>query len=241
MNGDKLPFGVPPTVFMQTGNQTLTNDIPPNFENEPNQPEVNAYNSDINSYDSGGNIGTPELQFPPPFSTPTSNVQNKSNKYQIVDIFWLLNQKYYNNDKPLQEHEAQFVVVSFNITFNNLRVSFFNLTQGSIQGNVAFLSKMQRTVSGTIYPASAFHVVNDIRISKICLEQLWQATGEAWQQNRPICKIEKNEKIIRLTIQDNQNGTYFYDFTGWQREAFIYACQFVYTTGLFLCAQNALK
>jgi hypothetical protein len=234
MNGDKLPFGVPPTVLMQTGNQQTVN----NLEQSVEFPPIDSQSDP--SFDHSQQVSFEQQTFTPPVFGGNTQISTEKQKYKIVDIFWLLNSKFYDQ-KPLVKGEAHFVVISFNITFNNMRISFFNLTDGSIQGNVAFLNKMQRTVSGTIYPASAFHVVNASRISKVCLEQLWQATGEAWQQNRPICKVEKNENLVRLTIQDNQNGAYFYDFAGWQREAFLYACQFAYTQGMMLTAQNVLS
>ena len=46
----------------------------------------------------------------------------------------MINPKFYKKVQPIQ-NEAHFVVVSFNISFGNLRVSFFNLTNNSIQNN----------------------------------------------------------------------------------------------------------
>lgn len=147
----------------------------------------------------------------------------------------------YSQPPKIIQGQAQFVVLSYNISFGNLRVSFFNLTNNSIQNNVVFLNNMQRTVSGTIYPASAYCIFNTPRISTVCLEQLFQSTGAEWQQNRPVCKVEKHESKIRLTIEDNKFGKFFYDFENWQREAFLYSCQFAFTTGMYLHGQNMIK
>ncbi len=100
---------------------------------------------------------------------------------------------------------------------------------------------MKRLISGTIYPSSAFSIASNPKISTICIEQLFQSTGADWQQNRPICTVIKDERLIRLIIEDRNNGKFYYDFIGWQRDAFLHACQFAYTTGLTLHGLNQLK
>ena len=237
-------FGVPPISLMQTGNQIVHEEQQPSdpIFSQDTPPEMSGIESLIPTDESMFKKEAFDPFQNQPTGFGTNNRTQKKNKYKILDLFWLLNPKYYDKNQTVLKHESHFVVISFNIIFNNMRVSFFNLTQNSIQGNIAYLNNMQRLVSGTIYPASAFNVVNNNpTMSTICLEQLWQQTNEEWQNNRPSCKIEKNANIIRLTIHDPKLGLYFYDFVGWQREAFLYACQYIYTTGTTLTAQNILS
>jgi hypothetical protein len=217
------PFGAPLPNFVQVGNNKIVDDFASETTSTKSEDEVS-------------NFGQPFIGI-----TPAQNQISEKQKYQIVDLFWMINPNLYAQQPKIVQGQAQFVVISYNISFSNLRVSFFDIAPGAIQNNVVFLNNMQRTVSGTIYPASAFCAVNRPRISTICLEQLFKATGEDWQQSRPKCLIEKNEEIIRFTIDDAKNGKYFYDFVGWQRDAFLYACQFCYTTGLYLHGLNMLK
>jgi len=229
-NDNTIPFGTPPVGFIQTGNQQF--ETPQHVSGNPfDEPSPT--------------ISTPEM------STPVSDsftelfqqpapVQNQQ-KYKIIDLFWLINSKFYAKQQPVQS-EAHFVIISFNIDFGNLRISFFNLTNNSIQGNIVYLENLKRLVSGTIYPATAFNTYNSQRLAITCLEQLFrQIPGAQWQQERPVCTIEKNEEKIRFIVKDPKYGSYFYDFTGWQRDAFLHACKFTFTKGFELLAQQHLQ
>ncbi len=234
-----VPFGTPPVGFMQTGNQTFESLV--TDAGTTGVPGPDSFSTGADSFATGnGGIVTD------PFSAPVSEFVPPSpakQKYAIVDLFWLINPKFYMNPRqqPAQT-EAHFVILSFNLDFGNMRVAFLNLTNNSIQGNVVYLENLKRLVAGTVYPATAFNAYTSPRLSTTCLEQLFkQIPGANWQQERPVCTIEKNEEKIRFTVKDPRNGTYFYDFIGWQREAFLYACNFAYTKGFELTAQQHLK
>jgi len=240
MNND-IPFGTPPVGFMQTGNQQVSLD-----------PPIAAVDSPFESHESPQqNIDTVSDDFSKEFKPQSQDIMNlgftkpfenkETPKYAIVDMFWLINQKFYKKIQPTQ-NEAHFVVISFNISFGNLRVSYFNLTNKSIQNNIVYLENLKRTVTGTIYPATAFNAFCSPRISIMCLEQLFrQIPGATWQSERPVCKIEKNEAKLRFTIADPKNGTYFFDFEDWQYHAFLKALEFTYTKGFELSALQHLK
>lgn len=224
-------FNVPPVpVTMQVGteNPIIESPIVPDFGVGLDQQE-NIENNEL----SNNIFGPSKIQI-----EPASQPVSQQVKYQIFDIFWLFYPGLFVQPPKLTIGQAHAAIISFNIAFGNLRVSLYNITQDTFKNNVAFLSNMQRLVSGTIYPSSAFSIYNSPRISTICIEQLIQSTGADWQQNRPICRVDKAETKIRITIDDSRNGKYFYDFEGWQRDAFLYACQFAYTKGLYLHALN---
>ena len=228
MDEGTTPFGTPPVGFMQTGNQTFEGLQP--VSTPTDAPFGGVTISEV----SMGGID-PFAQSPPVLTpaTPTA-------KYKIVDLFWLINPKFYANPRqqPVQS-EAHFVILSFNLDFGNMRIAFFNLTNNSIQNNVVYLENLKRLVTGTMYPATAFNICNSSRLSTTCLEQLFrQIPGANWQQERPVCIVEKHEEKVRFTIKDPKNGTYFYDFIGWQREAFLHACNFSFTKGFEILAQS---
>ena len=243
---ENSPFpAAPPPAFMQTGNlQPTINEQEgvigsENFgqemviENPFDAPPAPIEQSDIIP-PFGGGIPPAEV------TSPVQTAQSNQEKYKILDMFWLLNPKYIAK-QVFNRNEAQFVILSYNINFGNLRISFFELTPKSIQGTVVFLSEMKRTVSGTIYPISSLNIVRKTKLDMMCIEQLFQDTGADWQHNRPMCQIQKNENQIRLTVKDPKLGQYFYDFIDVQKDAFLYACQFTYTKGYDLMAQNMLK
>ena len=238
MNGEvNNLFGTPPVGFMQTGNQSF--DAPTTGSDAPFSDGISPEGvapvgftaaSDANMTDLfATGASAPDFQ-PPAQTTPA--------KYRIVDMFWLINPKFYAKQQPIQS-EAHFVILSFNLDFGNMRIAFFNLTNNSIQNNIIYLENLKRLVTGTMYPATAFNVFNSARLSITCLEQLFrQIPGANWQQERPVCTVEKDETKIRFAIKDPKNGNYFYDFTGWQREAFLHACNFSFTKGFEISAQS---
>jgi len=137
------------------------------------------------------------------------------------------------------KHILLLYLLIFHLKF--IRVSFFNLTNNSIQNNIVYLENLKRTVSATIYPSTAFNVVNTQRLAVTCLEQLFrQIPGANWQQERPVCKIEKNEFKLRLTVADPKMNI-FYDFEDWQYHAMIKSLEFTFTKGFELIALQHLK
>jgi hypothetical protein len=250
MAENNIPFGTPPVGFMQTGNQQVSLDPPiaatgSIFETYPSEisstkpiPESVAQ-----PFEKSGNaiIGEDPYSNNTDFQPFNKAQNNQTTKYAIFDMFWLINQKFYKKIQPAQ-NEAHFVVLSFNMSFGNLRVSFFDLTNNSIQNNIVYLENLKRTVSGTIYPATAFNAFSAPRLATVCLEQLFrQIPGASWQLERPVCKIEKNESKLRFTVADPKYGTYFYDFEDWQYHAFLKALEFTYTKGFELTAFQHLK
>jgi len=227
MNEINTPFE-PPVTFMQTGNQHVSLEPPTELSNSLGPNETSAHLFESNPIEAGSEITNDLFNLNAP--------QTQTTKYAIFDMFWLINQKFYKKIQLIQ-NEAHFVVISFNMSFGNLRVSFFNLTNNSIQNNIVYLENLKRTVTATIYPSTAFNVVNTQRLAVTCLEQLFrQIPGANWQQERPVCKIEKNEFKLRLTVADPKNGTYFYDFEDWQYHAMIKSLEFTFTKGFELTA-----
>ncbi|MDD4081747.1 MAG: hypothetical protein PHD05_00025 [Sphaerochaetaceae bacterium] len=231
------PFDTPPESFlMQTGSQppveTAETIKPPqsdDFGSVPvTTPESSSFVNPFGNNPFGG-------------QTPGGDQTTQSPKYAITDFFWLINPKFYIKENPVQS-EAHVAIISFNASFGNLRVSFYNLTKNSFQGHVIFYENLKRLVTGTIYPASAFNILNSKRLTSTCLEQLFrQIPGANWQQERPACLIEKTEEKIRLTIKDPKFGTYFYDFIDWQKNAFLYACNFICSKGFEFSIQQQLN
>jgi hypothetical protein len=157
--------------------------------------------------------------------------------YNIINLFWLYNQKLFDK-KPLLDNETHFATISFNCNFGNLRVDLFEIPPEAIKGHVVFLNLLKRKISGTIYPGSLFRLLYEPSINMTCMEQLVTYTGEDWQSQRPVCKFMKNDHGILLTIDDHMKNSHLYNFTGWQREAFIYAAKFALNQGFQLVAQN---
>ena len=162
-------------------------------------------------------------------------------KYNIMDLFWLINPNYLENRKSNNNSamkEAEFITISYNLDFGNLKVNLYNITPNAIKDNVVFLQSMTLLVSGTIYPASSFKLMNVLEYNKFtCIEQLITNTHEQWQSERPIVTLERREDGIVVTITNKKiNRTFYYVFKNWQSKAFQSALKLTYTNGLNLRA-----
>jgi len=205
---------------------------------EPNQDQIPDMNIEIPDQIINYDFNTPDIN-----EISQNNILNNQptvNKYNILDIFWLLNPNYLKNqiDKQSSKVEAEFVTLSYNLDFGNIKINLYNINPDSIQNNVIFLQSMTLLVSGTIYPASAFKILNiteDVKFT--CIEQLITNTNENWQKERPIVQLEKSNNYINLNIHNKQtNKTYYYTFKDWQLKAFQSALKLTYTNGLNLRA-----
>jgi len=181
-------------------------------------------------------------------SPQVQQVQPEKNKYHIMDLFWLINEKICVAGAPVEEGEAKFVILSYNMDFGNLRVVMYDVPDGAIQGTVVFQQSLKNLVVGTVYPSSCYRLLNTDVPEMTCMEQLINNTGEQWQKERPFCqfKKEKNElsgeEYIRMTISDPKTQkAYHFNFVGWQKDVLLEACQFAYTEGFKLHGNNIIR
>ena len=180
------------------------------------------------------NFGTTP-NFVPPVPPPQNVITDLNNrrndkKYYIIDLFWAINPRI--NQGQLAQNEAHLALISFNITFNNLRVVFYNLTPTSFQGNVLFLSNCKKLIDGTIYPSSAYVILNFPELSNFpCIEQLIIQTGEDWQSQRPNVVVSKSTENMQIELRINE---YLYVFQNYQYNMFLDACKFALSEGRLL-------
>jgi hypothetical protein len=174
-----------------------------------------------------------------------SSMRQKSN-YHIIDLFWMINPKLGVLEMPREE--AHFCQISFNIDFGNIKITLFKIPNGALQGHVLFLMSLMRLTSGTIYPSSLFKLQYEGKklergnkpIEFTCLEQLVYKTDEPWQSNRPVCTFRIDDTIA-LTITDKNSGIYYYEFSGWQKEALLHSAEFATDKGYILTGQQNIN
>ena len=218
----KQPEDIPETNTIQTGRNPIkqlknTKNIFNNHNDKEEiieNPFVNYEIKDIKKEEDSQKIFTPP---------PTT-------KYKIVDLYWLINPKYINKEE-LEKGEVQFVSISYNIIFGNLRFTFFNIPQGSIQQHIVYYNKLQRLTTGTVYNSSCAKLLYNKECKFTCMEQLFNDTGEQWQKERPMCIFEKNNEKIVLNIYDPINGNFKYIFEDWQIKTLLDSCKFCIEKG----------
>lgn len=179
---------------------------------------------------------------------PKSNMDSMKQKsnYHIIDLFWIINPKLGVVEIP--KEEAHFCQISYNIDFGNIKATLFKIPNGALHGHVLFLMSLLRLTSGTMYQSSLFKLIYESKklergntpIEFTCLEQLVYNTGEQWQSNRPVCTFKINDSIT-LTITDKNSGTYYYEFSGWQKDALLHSANFATNQGYLLTGQQNIK
>jgi len=240
-------MSIPQANIMQSGNQNMKfygNSQSEQFENDTleieEMPEITEPNIDYTM---------PEIPEPDFIKETFSNGNNNSNgnnqneepmpvvksKYNIFDMFWLINEEIFDDLNNLEPNQAHFVSISFNMDFGNLKVTLCNLTDEALDNHVLFRQHMTTLISGTIYPSSAFRILNSKEDSFVCMEQLINKTGEAWQKERPMVQINRREDNYECVITNPlNNNTYKYIFKDWQKDAFEHSLKYVYNQGLQL-------
>ena len=215
----------------EVGSERTQSEVP---VNNINNQENNIFTQQSPSFTTNTtNFETPNFipPVPPPQNTITDlNNKRSDRKYYIIDLFWAINPKI--NQGQLAQNEAHLALISFNITFNNLRVVFYNLTPTSFQGNVLFLSNCKKLIDGTIYPSSAYVILNFPELSNFpCIEQLIIQTGEDWQSQRPNVVVSKNAESMQIELRINE---FVYVFQNYQYNMFLDACKFALNEGRLL-------
>jgi hypothetical protein len=161
---------------------------------------------------------------------------NSKKNYHIIDIFWLN----YEGDESVKNNKnlVEFITISYNIDFGNLRINFYQIPDNAVDENVVFNQSLKLLVSGTIYPSSCFKALNYFKPFN-CIEQLIIRNNEKWEKERPIVAIYNNkdedEDKIHLKITNViDKEEYYYVFKGWQKEAFEKCLKYTYEQGLNL-------
>ena len=219
--------------FQPNQNSQQNQNIQPNQNSQHNQNIQPNQNFQQNSW---GNQNSQQN------SWGNQNFQQQQPRYKILDLYWLMNPKCEEETPTFEQGEAQFISLSYNITFGNLKVTLFNIPQGAIQGHVVFYNSLERLTTGTIYNGSCGKLLNtkgDITFS--CLEQLFANTGQSWQTQRQMCVFERTDTHTMLTIKEPDGRSFWYKFTDWQLDMLIKSCEFCINDGNILSGQLKLK
>lgn len=167
-------------------------------------------------------------------------------KYKILDLLWLFNGKILNTAKDthpvIEEDESHLCTINYNISFGNLKVTFYHIPPGAVVDNVVFLKSLKTLVSGCIYPSSCARILFEDECVFTCHEQLFTNTGEQWQSERPHVNIVKKKDYIIINMYNKlTNQTYKQLFSDWQYKALLNAMQFVLSNGYKLSGQNIIN
>ncbi len=166
---------------------------------------------------------------------------NDKKNYHIIDIFWLN----YEGDESVKDNKnlVEFIIISYNIDFGNLKINLYQIPNNAVDGNVVFNQSLKLLVSGTIYPSSCFKTLNYFEPFN-CIEQLIIRNNEKWEKERPIVAIYNNKDDDKINLKITNvidKEDYYYVFEGWQKEAFEKCLKYTYEQGLNLRGGLSIK
>lgn len=153
-------------------------------------------------------------------------------KFNIIDMYWLLNPKLYQPGAQFDQGEVPMLILSYNADFNNLRLILCDLTQGIDVRNMTALNvgMFNRKTTVSIYPESAIQLLCAINSAQpvpvqIC-ERLFSSNNN-WQPNRTV--ITCSQQSVTIATQDQ--NMHVYTLSGYQLLALRNVLEFV-TSGL---------
>jgi len=217
---------IPKANLIQSGNQNpiYINNEEPEIMNNNEEPEIEEPEFVKEIIQNNGQ----QLEEPK---------QETKTKYNIIDLFWLINENIFEEPK-IQVH---FVEISYNIDFGNLKITLFKVPDDAIDNHVLYRNSLNILISGTIYPSSAFRILNSQENDIVCMEQLITKTNELWQKQRPMVQVQKDENSIKLIIYNHNGEQFTYIFTDWQKEVFEHSLKFIYNQGFNLRGNNVIR
>lgn len=157
-------------------------------------------------------------------------------KYQIVDLYWLVNTKLING--KLEPGEASLVILAYNVQFGNLRISFYrgnniiDLERGFI-----FRKRGEQVAAVAIYPEQLARIIE--REGKedqfVVMDRIIGEENQEWIENKKqAARVHIQNRTLKITYNDVH-----YTFTGLQYNLLLACCKLILAHGWFLTALSA--
>ncbi len=148
--------------------------------------------------------------------------ETQRTKHNIVDMYWLINQKLYDKEELNSDpKEVGVLTIGYNADFNNLRIGFFEIQSDSITKSSINKDKMRFLTSINIFSETAFKILNN-QVDFYNLERIIGAENP-WTPNITLFSKEDDRFIIKTM---STNGEKF---------------MFTFSKSEFSCLQTALN
>lgn len=152
-------------------------------------------------------------------------------KYNIVDLYWLVNQKLFNSQK-LNKDEVALLIIGYNTDFNNLRISFHEANAKSFTQTSILKYETKQIATINLFSETAQKILYNVQTKKFKdevsnFERLFSPNvgNNDWKPNPSQITLDIPNNII---LQTKYNNT-LYSFTllDWQIQAFLNAMKFM--------------
>lgn len=159
-------------------------------------------------------------------NTSNSELDNTSNnkKHNIIDMYWLINNKLFEN-KKLETNEIALLTIGYNADFNNLRIGLFEPNNKTFTEHAIYKTEAKLITTVNVFSETAHKALSIINKGEnadiINFERVFsQAQANSWKPSPSLFKINLSEKNITLEVTNN-NTKYTYVFTDWQIAALL--------------------
>ena len=207
-----------PTTLYSAGtqNQTAMNIPQHPSQMQMQQPQQNFQAPQQMSQPSFGQ--QPQFGQGGQFQQPSFQQQNNNEqRYQIIDMYWLVNQKVKTNEQFI-DGECNFMTIGFNASFNNMRLTFFSMNPQDLNNSYITISNLRKITNCNIFSETAGELYfnkgtgNPVRIH----ERMFRMTN--WTPN--FTQITWNPDNIVIHTQDSQGILTAFTLLNWHITAF---------------------
>lgn len=199
---------------------------------EDNNDSTESSNDSFNAFESPkpeeSKTETPKEESMDTFTSP-----NVGKKYNIVDMYWLINNKLFEN-KKLEKNEIALLTLGYNADFNNLRICLYEPNAKTFTEHAIFKTEAKQITSVNVFSETAHKVLAMIAKGENCdvvnFERVFSNSQNGWTPSPSMFKVNLKEKNITLQVS-HDNVTYTYMFTDWQIQALMSVFKFMTNGG----------
>lgn len=152
-------------------------------------------------------------------------------KYNIVDLYWLVNQKLFNSEK-LNKDEVALLIIGYNADFNNLRIAFHDVSAKTFNETSILKHETKQITTVNIFSETAQKILFNVHTKKFKdefsnFERIFTASSgnNDWKPNPTQIEMNIPNNIILKTKFNN--NIYSFTFLDWQIQAFLNAMKFM--------------
>lgn len=150
-------------------------------------------------------------------------------KYNIVDFYWFVRQEALEN-KPLPQDECGMIIVGYNSSFANLRVTFYDVGSGNIKPGEIHKDEMKMIATINIFSETAMQILAAIGSKKTATINNYERMfkfNTSWHPTLAKFDIDVPKGTITITIRVGDNGKRVFHLTDWQVTAFMDSLKFM--------------
>ena len=161
---------------------------------------------------------------------PQGGFQNNNGnrpKYNIIDLFWLTNLKFFKQEQ-LGQNEAGLLSIGYNADFDNMRCTLRSVTNESFTSSSVIISNTQQVAIMHVYAETCLQILHMIEMKTSGaihnFERIIQASSK-WTPNQSTINV--TPEVITIQSTNNQGQVHSFDLSDWQIAAFKKACEFM--------------